>query len=111
MTGKVLTGNRVSDGDVVFFTRDYQWSLQISEALFAQDETALQLLEQQLRVAESGTDVTDAYVFDAELVDGALRPKHIRERIRTLGPTVRSDLGKQSSGVGGVFSAVNQTGK
>ena len=111
MTGQVLTANRVSDGDVVFFGSDHQWSLKISEALFAQDEAAQQVLEEQLQMAESGTDVTDAYVFDAELVEGALRPKHIRERIRTLGPTVRADLGKQSSGVGGVFSAVNQTGK
>lgn len=111
MTGKILTANRVSDGDVVFFGRDHQWSLKISEALYAQGESDLQLLEEQLALAESGTDVTDAYVFDAELVEGALRPKHIRERIRTLGPTVRADLGKQSSGVGGSFSAVLQTGK
>ncbi len=107
MSGKILTANRVNDGDVVFFTSDHQWSLRISDALFAEDEAVLELLEDQLRLAETGTEVTDAYVFDAEKFDGVLRPRHIRERIRTLGPTVRADLGKQSNGTGGAFSAVS----
>lgn len=107
MTCKVLTANRVSDGDVVFFTSDDGWSLKISDAFCARDETALEVLEEQVRLSEAGTEVTDAYLFDADVIDGVLRPRHIRERIRTLGPTVRADLGKQSSGTGGAFSAAN----
>ena len=107
MVCKVLTANRVSDGDVVFFTSDDGWSLRISDAFRAQDDAALKRLEEQVLLSEAGTEVTDVYLFDAEVIDGVVRPRHIRERIRTLGPTVRVDLGKQSSGTGGAFSAAN----
>jgi hypothetical protein len=43
-------------------------------------------------------------LFDAERVDGKIRALHMRERIRTLGPTVRLDLGKQAEGTSGAFA-------
>jgi hypothetical protein len=39
-------------------------------------------------------------------VNGKIRATHIRERIRTLGPTVRLDLGKQADGTAGAFQAL-----
>ena len=42
---------------------------------------------------------------DAVREDGRIRASHIRERMRTLGPTVRLDLGKQADGTGGGFAA------
>lgn len=105
MTGQILTAYRVADGDVVFFSTDEQWSACLSDAHLAEDETALALLKEQLRLAAAGTKVTDPYLFKAERVDGVLRPLHIRERIRSLGPTVRADLGKQSASPGGALSA------
>ena len=53
--------------------------------------------------------VTGGYLFDAERRDGRIRASHIRERIRTLGPTVRPDLGKQAEGTGGAFAAVRRS--
>ncbi len=50
------------------------------------------------------TLVTGTYLFDAERVDGKIRAVHMRERIRTLGPTVRLDLGKQAEGTAGAFA-------
>jgi len=50
--------------------------------------------------------VTGPYLFDATRVEGKIRADHIRERIRTLGPTVRVDLGKQAEGTAGAFQAV-----
>ena len=41
----------------------------------------------------------------AERRAGAIRAAHIRERMRTLGPTVRPDLGKQAEGTAGTFAA------
>ena len=52
--------------------------------------------------------VTGPYLFDAERRDGRVRALHIRERIRTLGPSVRADLGKQAEGQGGAFPAVTE---
>jgi len=39
-------------------------------------------------------------------VNGKIRADHIRERIRTLGPSVRLDLGKQAEGTAGAFQPV-----
>ena len=49
--------------------------------------------------------MTGAYLIDAERRDGFIRAAHIRERMRTLGPTVRLDLGKQAEGTAGAFAA------
>ena len=105
MTAKALTGNRLDDGLVVFLTPERTWTLDIAEAWIAEEETEIAALEEQLQRASEGTAVTDVYLFDVERVDGKARPAHIRERIRTLGPTVRADLGKQSDGNGGAFGA------
>ncbi|MGI9415263.1 MAG: DUF2849 domain-containing protein [Hyphomicrobiales bacterium] len=105
MTAKALTGNRLDDGLVVFLTRKHTWSLDVSEAWVAENDAEIAALEEQLSAAAAGTAVTDVYLFDMERVDGALRPAHIRERIRTLGPTVRTDLGKQADGTSGAFCA------
>ena len=106
-TGKALTANRLSDGDVVFLTRSGNWSLSVDDAALALEPDAAKALEARGREAEEANVVTGAYLFDAELRDGRVRALHIRERIRTLGPTVRQDLGKQSEGAGGGFPAVH----
>jgi Protein of unknown function (DUF2849) len=106
-TGQVLTANRLTDGEVVFLTRNAEWSLAIDDAMLALEPDAAKALEARGREAERANVVTGAYLFEAERRDGRLRARHIRERIRTLGPTVRQDLGKQASGSGGGFSAVH----
>jgi hypothetical protein len=40
--------------------------------------------------------VLDVDIIDVELVDGAIVPIRLRERIRAAGPTNRADLGKQA---------------
>jgi hypothetical protein len=104
-TGKVLTANRLADGDVVFLTRGGEWSLNIDEAALALEPDAAKALEARGGEAAGQNVVTGPYLFDAERRDGRVRAVHIRERIRTLGPTVRLDLGKQADGTGGGFAA------
>jgi hypothetical protein len=106
-TGQVLTANRLTDGEVVFLTRTAEWSLTIDDAVLALEPDAAKALEARGREAEAANIVTGAYLFEAERRDGRVRARHIRERIRTLGPTVRQDLGKQANGSGGGFSAVH----
>ena len=38
-----------------------------------------------------------AAVIDIDLVDGKIRPRRLRERIRAAGPTIHPDLGKQAT--------------
>jgi len=80
----------------------------IDEAALALEPEAKAALEARGHEAEANNTVTGVYLFDAERVDGRIRASHIRERIRTLGPTVRVDLGKQATGEGGAFPAALQ---
>lgn len=105
--GQALTANRLADGEVVFLTRSGAWSVSVDEAALAQEPDAVKALEARGREAEAANIVTGSYLFEAERRDGRVRAAHIRERIRTLGPTVRPDLGKQAQGSGGAFAAVH----
>jgi hypothetical protein len=105
--GQALTANRLRDGEVVFLTLAGTWSENIDEAALALEKEAAAGLEAQGAKAVAATLVTGAYLFDAERKDGHVRALHIRERIRTLGPTVRLDLGKQAEGTAGAFAALD----
>ncbi len=105
--GQVMTANRLRDGDVVFLTRSGEWSLAIDNAVLVQEPQAAAALEARAKADEKENLVTGSYFFDAERIDGKVKASHIRERIRTLGPSVRIDLGKQAEGTAGAFSPVD----
>ena len=105
--GQALTANRLGDGVVVFLTRAGEWSLSVDDAALAVEPDAAKAFEALGRQAEAANTVTGAYLFDAERHEGRVRALHIRERIRTLGPTVRQDLGKQAAGAARAFRAVH----
>lgn len=103
--GQVMTANRLRDGAVVFLDQEGRWSEKIDEAALAHDPQAAAAFELRADADVKSTEITGPYLFDAERIGGRIRPLHIRERIRTLGPTVRFDLGKQAEGTGGAFPA------
>jgi Protein of unknown function (DUF2849) len=103
--GQIITANRLRDGIAVFLTRAGQWSEQIDDAVLALEPKAAAALEARAKDDEKATLVTGSYLIDAERRDGRVRAAHIRERMRTLGPTVRLDHGKQAEGTGGGFAA------
>jgi hypothetical protein len=104
--GKILTANRLHDGEVVFLTHSGQWSENIDGAVLATEPQAQAALESRGKDQELANVVTGVYLFDAERRDGHVFATHIKERIRSLGPTVRIDLGKQAEGKGGHFVAL-----
>lgn len=104
--GQILTANRLRDGEVVFLNRSGVWSENIDAATLALEPQAAAALEARGKEDEQANLVTGAYLFAAERVEGHILASHIRERIRTLGPTVRLDHGKQAQGQGGAFAAV-----
>jgi hypothetical protein len=105
--GKILTANRLLDGEVVFLTHSGQWSENIDGAVLATEPQAQAALETRGKEQEHVNVVTGVYLFDAERRDGHVFATHIKERIRSLGPTVRIDLGKQAEGKGGHFAALH----
>ena len=78
----------------------------IDDAALVQEPQATAALEARAAEDVKSTLITGQYLIDAERVDGKIRATLIRERIRTLGPSVRLDLGKQADGTAGAFAAV-----
>ncbi|OYX46203.1 MAG: hypothetical protein B7Y87_02955 [Sphingomonadales bacterium 32-64-22] len=84
---KILTGNDLKSGAVVWWT-GYDWSIHVEDAVDVGDQA-----DAILQREEGARRVNASYVIDAE-PDGerGVRPAHIKDRIRALGPTVRPDL-------------------
>ncbi|MCT8002440.1 DUF2849 domain-containing protein [Sphingomonas sanguinis] len=83
---KLLTGNDLATGDVVWWTGQ-DWSRHVEDAV---DVGASG--EAILRAEEGARRVNVPYLIDAEATEQGPRPAHIKDRIRALGPTVRPDL-------------------
>ena len=83
---KILTANELKSGAVVWWDGS-GWSRHVNDAA---------------DVGEHGSDIAsaeiaarrviDANVIEGEMTPDGVRPGHIKDRIRALGPTVRPDL-------------------
>lgn len=93
---KVLTANRLIDGEAVWYSADHGWSETIVGAEVAADKAAEEKLAEIGKAAFAGNFALDIELIDVELVDGGIVPLRLRERIRAAGPTNRRDLGKQA---------------
>jgi hypothetical protein len=84
---KILTGNDLKTGAVVWWDGE-GWSLHVDDAIDAGDDADAILAREQ-----AARRVNAAYAIDGQRTDdGRVRPAHIKDRIRALGPTVRPDL-------------------
>jgi len=82
---KIVTGNDLKSGAVTWWTGK-GWALHVNEAIEVAEPAAVIATEEEAR------RVVSAYAIDAEHTPEGIRPAHIKERIRALGPTVRLDL-------------------
>ena len=84
---KILTGNDLKSGAVTWWTGQ-DWSLHVEDAVDVGDHA-----DEILAREEAARRVNASYAIDATKgEDGVVRPAHIKDRIRALGPTVRLDL-------------------
>ncbi len=83
---RILTGNDLATGAVTWWDGN-GWSLHVDDAVdVGADEAAILARE------EAARRVNAAYVIEAsESPDGPV-PAHIKDRVRSIGPTVRDDL-------------------
>jgi len=104
---QILTANRLVDGDVVFLTGDYDWSIDINDARVVLDQTDACRLEDFGAKADKSAHVVGCYLVDVVVEEGRIEATHYREIMRAQGPTVRGDLGKQAQiyGSGGLRSS------
>ena len=83
---RLITGNDLATGDVVWWTGT-DWSRHVEQAADAGERA-----EAIAREEEAARRVNVPYVIAAPATADGPRPAHIKDRIRALGPTVRPDL-------------------
>ncbi len=88
---KIITGNNLKTGAVVWWT-GYDWSLHVDDAADVGAGEGSGGAEAVIAREQGAQRVTEAYVIAAERTEAGIRPAHIKDRIRALGPTVRPDL-------------------
>jgi hypothetical protein len=93
---KVLTANRLIDGEAVWYSAEQRWIETIAGAELADGPAAEARLEAIGKAAYDNNEVVDVNLIDVGLADGQIRPLRLREVIRAAGPTNRTDLGKQA---------------
>jgi hypothetical protein len=92
---QVLTANRLRDGDVVYW-RNGAWVEAFTDAeLFAEKSGADTALAAAQKFVTDRI-VVNPYLFGVRVDDGEVRAIEEREIIRSEGPSVRRDLGKQA---------------
>ncbi|MDO8882342.1 MAG: DUF2849 domain-containing protein [Pseudotabrizicola sp.] len=92
-TAKVVTANRLREGDVVYLTADDQWTQHHHEAELIEDEAHAQM--RLLHASAQKLLIVGAYLADAKAGPNGPEPVHFREAFRTRGPS-NYDHGKQA---------------
>ena len=92
---KALTGNRLGDGETVFW-RKGQWVERFIDAELFDDDQAAETAEAEAK--SELTIVVDPYLIDVVESEGLWAPLSFRERIRALGPSNHPQHGKQALG-------------
>ncbi|MDA0818835.1 MAG: DUF2849 domain-containing protein [Proteobacteria bacterium] len=82
----ILTGNNLESGAVVWWDGT-GWSLYVDDAVDVGDRA-----DEIIAREQSARRVNSAYTLDASRDEKGVRPAHIKDRVRALGPTVRPDL-------------------
>ncbi len=94
-TVKVLTANRLIDGEAVWFGSG-QWLESLQGSAIAETDEAVKLLEGVAERDVAANLVVDVALIDVVQMGQGLYPIRLRERIRAAGPSIRPDLGKQA---------------
>lgn len=97
---KVITANRLMDGEVVWQGPGGAWVELLNEASVLDGKEAV---EAGLLTAERSVknqEVVEAYALDVTREEGRILPVRLREIIRAAGPTTHPDLGKQARQLG-----------
>jgi Protein of unknown function (DUF2849) len=93
---KILTANALRSGDVLYWKAG-SWVENLADAEIFADDAAAEAALAQAQTFVTGNQVVTPYLFDMRQDKGVLRPVKEREIIRSLGPSIRPDTGKQSA--------------
>jgi len=95
MTTKIVTANRLIEGDVVYLSAGGAWCPAIGDAVVASSDEEFEELLTVGAEAEAGQVVVGVYAIDvAEAEGGRLVPVRNKEWIRAFGPTVHPEFAR-----------------
>ncbi len=97
MTLKVITANRLEDGEVIYLAGAGAWSAWLEDAQAVETPDGEDALLSHAQQAVDTRLVVGPYAMAVTRDRGRLRPTSQREAIRARGPSVRPDLGKQAA--------------
>ena len=92
---KILTANQLRSGEVLYW-KVGGWVESLAEAEIFTDEAAAQAALTQAQISVTGNRVVTPYLFEVRRDKSGVRPVKEREIIRSLGPSIRPDTGKQA---------------
>ena len=104
---RALTGNRLADGETVFWN-DGKWVDRFAEAQLFDDPAEAERAEAEAKAAL--TVVVDPYLIDVMRAEDIWAPVSFRERIRCLGPSNHPQHGKQADGGHDIEALAHATG-
>lgn len=104
---KALTGNRLTDGEVVFWKAG-AWVERFADAELFDAAEAAEAAEAHAKTQQ--TVVVDPYLIDLVESGDLWAPLSYRERLRALGPTNHLHHGKQAEGGVAVEALQNAAG-
>lgn len=96
---KVITANRLLNGDVVWLAENGSWVERITLAKVYDGKEAVAAALAEGLEAEKNQKVVGVYEMDVTVEDGVIVPVRLREKIRATGPTTHPELGKQAQAV------------
>ena len=96
MMPQVLTANRLSIGEVVYWNAAKGWVQHLHDAEVLPDDKADDVLKSAGTRSVQERQVVGVYLFEVRVQDGSIVPVKTREAIRAAGPSARRDLGKQA---------------
>jgi hypothetical protein len=95
---KILTANRLLTGNVLYWSAG-RWIETLAGAEIFADEISAEAALAQAQTSITANQVVSPYLFDVRQDKDGPCPVKEREIIRSLGPSVRPDTGKQASHV------------
>jgi len=95
MADKILTGNRLSDGLVIFLGPDGGWTEDVNLARVTVNDVEDEALDELGQAAAKAQLVVDPYLIDIVEAEGKIIPVRYREKIRAFGPSIHPDYAKQ----------------
>ena len=94
---QVITANRLDDGIVVFLGSTGAWVEALDDATTFADKASVEAAMAIAQKDVAQNRVVDIFSFDVKVAGAHISAVTLRDIIRTSGPTVHRDHGKQAA--------------